>query len=493
MTMEDGALAAPMGVWIALATAAVVVVVAVALSAWRVGYARGRDAAGERRRADGAAVGGAAFGNGAATGDAASLFGDAPVRETELGFIATLPEGVLLADGEGEVRYASPEALALLDRSQLDRSSRRGGGTARVRSDTEVSELLRLVSDDGRLREREIVVAPVSPDATTVTPDGRGVAAGGATPGDERHLKVRVGVVGDDLFAILLSDISEQRRFEAMRRDFVTNVSHELKTPAGAIALLAETVGDAADDPDAVRYFAGRITKESERLTDLVHRLIDLQKAQSAASTPDLSPVNVLAIARAALAASQVEAESHDITLLLALDGRSVPLEASDSDGSNGSSDSGPAVLADEEALTGAVRNLIENAIHYSPERTTVRVAIATASAATSTSASGSADADAPTPAEPHVTIRVIDQGIGIPREALGRVFERFYRVDPARSRATGGTGLGLSIAKHAVEECGGTISVWSQPGEGSTFTIDLPAADSGYHGTGEPNTKGEA
>ena len=268
---------------------------------------------------------------------------------------------------------------------------------------------------------------------------------------------MRVGQISDDLFAIFISNMSEQRRFEIMRRDFVTNVSHELKTPAGAISLLAETIGDAADDPDMVKYFAGRVSKESERLTELVHRLIDLQKAQSAAAVLNAERLSVLALVREAIVENQVNAESKHISMVLSLNGKQklVYVEGAE----NAIDQDDVFINADHETIKTAVKNLVENAINYSPEHTTVAVDV------------GSSDGK--------VSIRVVDQGIGIPESSLDRIFERFYRVDPARSRETGGTGLGLAITKHCVQDCGGTIAVWSREGEGSTFTITLPQAES--------------
>ena len=268
---------------------------------------------------------------------------------------------------------------------------------------------------------------------------------------------MRVGQISDDLFAIFISDMSEQRRFEIMRRDFVTNVSHELKTPAGAISLLAETIGDAADDPDMVKYFAGRVSKESERLTELVHRLIDLQKAQSAAAVLNAERLSVLALVREAIVENQVNAESKHISMVLSLNGKQKLVHV---EGAENAVDRDDVFInADHETIKTAVKNLVENAINYSPEHTTVAVGV------------GSGDGK--------VSIRVVDQGIGIPESSLDRIFERFYRVDPARSRETGGTGLGLAITKHCVQDCGGTIAVWSREGEGSTFTITLPQAES--------------
>ena len=223
-----------------------------------------------------------------------------------------------------------------------------------------------------------------------------------------------------------------------MRRDFVTNVSHELKTPAGAISLLAETITDAADDPDAVRYFSGRISKESERLTNLVQRLIELQRAESTAGIASVRQVDALDVVRDAAQQNAVQAEHKHIDIRVTHTG-------------------GPAlIMVDSRALTTAVKNLIENAIHYSPEGTTVTADIARHDA------------------EGTVTIRVIDQGIGIPEQSLDRIFERFYRVDKARSREMGGNGLGLSIAQEIVNLHQGTIDVQSQPGEGTRFIVEL-------------------
>ncbi len=193
---------------------------------------------------------------------------------------------------------------------------------------------------------------------------------------------MRIGQIADDRFAIFLSDMSEQRRFEIMRRDFVTNVSHELKTPAGAISLLAETIESAADDPDAVRYFAGRISKESTRLTELVHRLIDLQKAQSATVMLSARKLSVSQVAREAINENQVNADSKHISLVLSVNGTAVPVSAvpvSDVASDGGASTRGEDdvfIKADYETIKTAVKNLVENAVNYSPEHTTVAVGV---------------------------------------------------------------------------------------------------------------------
>lgn len=409
----------------------VVLVVAVAAAAAigaAVAYGRGREAGESESR------------HRSAEGDH-SLFGeDLPVLPTERRFVEVMPYALIVADSAGAVAYASKGA----DPLNLVRNGRL------VAED--IGEVLALVVADGQVRERELKVTLPRPDRRQ---DGRGVRAGEAVPTDTLYLRVRIGAIADDLFAIFLRDMSEQRRFEAMRRDFITNVSHELKTPSGAISLLAETITDAADDPDAVRYFAGRITKESQRLAELVHKLIELQRAQDAPAMSDAKPMSVVAMTRESIVANEVQADAKRIGIVLSLNGRVIPVEVPE--GEPETLDDDVLVRVGREPFTTAVKNLVENAIHYSPAHTTVSVGIGVVG--------------------DRVRIRVVDQGIGIPKESLGRIFERFYRVDPARSRGTGGSGLGLAITKHCVQECGGTISVWSREGEGSTFTIELPVA----------------
>ncbi|WP_314686511.1 ATP-binding protein [uncultured Bifidobacterium sp.] len=391
-----------------------------------------------------------------------TLFGEGvDVGEAERHLVEVMPLAMMLVGATGIVRYVSPAASAL--------GVAQGGRLVAP----EVEDILARVVSDGRVREREVTVTR-RPRADRDS--GRGVPAGQGPAGRSAHLSVRVGPVAPDRFAVFIKDVSEQRRFESMRRDFVTNVSHELKTPAGAISLLAETISDAADDPQAVRYFSGRVSTEARRLIELVGHLIDLQRADIANPLLSMAPVPALEIVRDAVSQNMVQAKAKHIDIRISLAGRSVDLLAP----REGSVDEGSgrcAVMADREAITTAVKNLVENAIRYSEQGTTVGVGIVRS--------------------EARVMIRVVDQGIGIPAEALGRIFERFYRVDPARSRETGGSGLGLAITKHCVQECGGRISVWSREGEGSTFTIDLPAAEgcdgSAASGAGSASVVGAA
>ncbi len=239
--------------------------------------------------------------------------------------------------------------------------------------------------------------------------------------------------------ALLLDDVTDQRRLEDVRRDFVANVSHELKTPVGALGLLAEAVEDAADEPEDVARFAARMQRESHRLGRLVQELIELSRLQGAEPLPGDSRVRIDDVLAEAVDRTRLIAEQAGITVVVRCDGEL-------------------RVRGNESQLATAVTNLVDNAVAYSPRAT--RVAVNARRAAD--------DRDT-------VEISVSDQGIGMPESELTRVFERFYRVDPARSRATGGTGLGLAIVKHVVSNHGGTTSVWSVEGAGSTFTIRLP------------------
>jgi two-component system sensor histidine kinase SenX3 len=245
--------------------------------------------------------------------------------------------------------------------------------------------------------------------------------------------------------AMLIEDVTESRRLEAVRRDFVANVSHELKTPVGALTLLAEAVADAADSPAEVRRFADRMQHEGSRLGRLVTELIELSRLQGADPLPDARVVSVERMVAEAVDRTRLAADKAGISVV-----------------SGG--ERGLAVRGNESQLITALANLVDNAIAYSPPGT--RVAIGMRRRAGTGGESGDS-----------VEISVSDQGIGIGEADLERVFERFYRADPARSRATGGTGLGLAIVKHIATNHGGSVSVWSVEGSGSTFTVRLPAA----------------
>ncbi|WP_245854762.1 sensor histidine kinase [Flavimobilis soli] len=251
-------------------------------------------------------------------------------------------------------------------------------------------------------------------------------------------LQVRVAQVDARHVLVLAEDRTEARRLEAVRRDFVVNISHELKTPVGALSLLAETVQDAADDPEAVRRFAGSMQSEAMRLGALVHEIIELSRLQVAGALDGLRAVPVEQIVTESVDRARTPAESRKIRLSVA-------------------GDLSGYVYGDHNLLVTALRNLLDNAVSYSADGSAVSVGVRRV--------------------DDFVELSVVDQGIGISSDQQERIFERFYRVDPARSRETGGTGLGLSIVKHVVADHGGEISIWSEPGQGSTFTIKIPAA----------------
>jgi len=253
----------------------------------------------------------------------------------------------------------------------------------------------------------------------------------------KREFEVSVSPLNDEgMVLVLISDQSEAKRIDAVRRDFVANVSHELKTPIGALGLLSEAILGAKDQPDAVVKFASRMQIEAKRLTDLVQEIIDLSRLQSSDPLQKAFDVEASDVVREAVTQAALSAESRSISVEIG--------EIEDA-----------TVIGDRDQLIMAVLNLVENAINYSPENTKVSVVAKVK--------------------DQLLEISVTDQGIGIAEGELARVFERFYRVDPARSRMTGGTGLGLSIVKHVALNHGGDIKVWSKEGVGSTFTLQLP------------------
>ena len=245
-----------------------------------------------------------------------------------------------------------------------------------------------------------------------------------------------IPISNDDLVLVLVSDESEAERVHEVRRDFVANISHELKTPIGALSLLSEAVLGAKDDPTAVTKFATRMQSESKRLTDLVQEIINLSRLQDSDPLQVAQELDIEDLINAAIDQSQISADNRQILVTHTEHNNAL-------------------VLGDREQLIMAIQNLIENAINYSPEGTKISI--------TTTVDNGI------------VEVAITDQGIGIPENDIERIFERFYRVDPARSRQTGGTGLGLSIVKHVASKHGGEVKVWSVQGVGSTFSLRLP------------------
>lgn len=341
--------------------------------------------------------------------------------------VAVSGSGVVVVDRDEFVVLANPAArrLGVLDQDRLDTP--------------ELRELARDVITRGGTSPRSVVVEPRA--GHTRRGESWAFAAVAAPirlDGEDRPSAV----------VLLLDDVTESRRLEAVRRDFVANVSHELKTPVGALTLLAEAVLEAADDPDAVARFAQRMQREGSRLGRLVRELIELSRLQGAEPLPGEDLIAVSDVLNDAVDLRRLTAEQAGITMLIRCPDTL-------------------AVRGNAAQLSMAVSNLLDNAIAYSPAGTRIAV--------TASTDDGDEDDDGT-----RIRISISDQGIGIAPADQERVFERFYRVDPARSRATGGTGLGLAIVKHVATNHGGTVAVWSREGAGSTFSITLPAASTG-------------
>ena len=318
--------------------------------------------------------------------------------------LSVLRSSAVVVDDNDVVLKASAPAYAMgLVRSNLLLSA-------------DLADLVRQVRRDGQIRETELLLNRAGRPA--------------------RHVTARVAPLGARLVLALVEDRTRERRVEAVRRDFVANVSHELKTPVGAIRLLSEAVHDAADDPDAVSRFSDRMLTESDRLSRLVQQVIELSRLQGDDPLEAPMVVSLDKVISVAVDTSAIDAASKQISIVT---GGTPDLQ----------------VFGNEEQVTAAVANLVANAVSYSDCDATVLV-------------STKADED-------NVEISVVDQGIGIPAHEIDRIFERFYRVDPARHRSTGGTGLGLSIVKHVAATHGGDVRVWSVEGQGSTFTLTLP------------------
>ncbi|HEY6935290.1 MAG TPA: ATP-binding protein [Marmoricola sp.] len=315
--------------------------------------------------------------------------------------LSVLPSSALVVQSDDRVVKASAPAYAM----GLVRD-----GALLVE---DVTAMVHAVRRDGQIREAELTVgAPAL------------------------HVWVRAAPLDSRLVLVLAEDRTRERRVEAIRRDFVANVSHELKTPVGAMALLAEGILDAADDPEAVRRFAALMHAEGERLATLVSKIIELSRLQDDEVLDNAESVAVGELLDQVVEENRVEAGARRIAVVR----QDCPRLT---------------VHGNREQLALAVGNLVANAVAYSPE--------------------GSAVVVAATEAADKVEISVVDQGIGIPEDEVDRIFERFYRLDPARQRSTGGTGLGLSIVKHVAASHGGDVRVWSVPGQGSTFTLSLP------------------
>ena len=290
---------------------------------------------------------------------------------------------------------------------------------------------------DGRLVNESLLLLVRAPRRFNKSQEATLELPRGPLGSGTHDLLVRTVPLDDDgKVAVLVFDDSEMRRLDSIRRDFVANISHELKTPIGALSILSEAVLGASDDPEAIAKFATRMQTEAKRLSELVQEIINLSRLQDDDPLKNAQDIDVENVLQEAIDLSQMRAESRKIDVVLNTEGKCL-------------------IRGDRSQLLMAVSNLIENAINYSPEGTRVALNLRSNNDL--------------------VEISVTDQGIGIPEKDLERLFERFYRVDPARSRLTGGTGLGLSIVKHVVTNHGGDVSVWSVAGAGSTFTMRFP------------------
>ncbi|MGF3056874.1 sensor histidine kinase [Microbacterium sp. YY-01] len=331
---------------------------------------------------------------------------------------AELPKGlVAVLDGMDDAACAVDSSGLIVAVSEP--AAQYGFTVGKTIENTELRDLVRAVRSSGH--SQSLALRLNRPEGASV--ESRLVSARASTAGARLHL-------------LIVRDVTEQERLEQMRYDFVANTSHELKTPVGAVTLLAEAIESAADDEDQVRIFAGRLQAEATRLAHVTRRIMSLSRLQSADGAATLQPVSIDEVITAAVESHHVQADAAGVDL------------------SRGG-DRGATVRGDNQILTDAIGNLIANAIAYSPRGSRVGVGVRI-------------DGDA-------VEIAVTDQGIGISAEDKERIFERFYRADEARSRRTGGTGLGLAIVKHATLRHGGQVRVWSQPGRGSTFTMRLP------------------
>lgn len=340
--------------------------------------------------------------------DAADLHSEDDLPEGIAEVLAVLPSAAIVLDAGDDVVKASPAAYTFgLVRGHALASSEMLAMVGRVRS-------------RGLIEEIELEQKREHSDSVL------------------RFLHARVAPLGTSFVLVLCDDLTESKRVDVVRRDFVANVSHELKTPIGAMALLAEAVTDFSDDPQAVERFGGRMQRESKRLTQLVQEIIDLSRVQDHAAPSTTEKISAAEVVDDAVDRARTRAEGKNIHIEVSPPGSML-------------------IEGNYELLVNAVRNLIDNAINYSPDGTRVGVGVELV--------------------DERVEISVTDQGIGLSRQDTERVFERFYRVDPARSRITGGTGLGLSIVKHIIATHGGEVRVWSQLAKGSTFTIVLPLA----------------
>ncbi len=337
-------------------------------------------------------------------------------------------------DEDLEPNSITPALIAVLN--SLNRESIILDSSGKIIFETNKTSLLNLVSE-GKVTSEELSALVRVVRRTGKSQEGSIEVARGPIGKGKRELQITATLISPDgAVLILVDDEGEKQRVDAVRRDFITNISHELKTPIQALTLNSDALLEVKNEPDKVILFANKIKTQANRLNDLVQEIINLSKLQDSDPLDMADQVEVIDVINEAVDQCEAVAEA-----------RNVLIDIGEVDNST--------VIGNHNQLVMAVHNLVENAINYSSDKT--RVTIST-----------KVDSQI-------IEILVKDQGIGIADENLDRIFERFYRVDPARSRATGGTGLGLSIVKHVVKNHGGEVKVWSAPGVGSTFAIRLP------------------
>ena len=336
----------------------------------------------------------------------AGRFGTAPSSLDEIIVVAldALPSGVVIADAGGAVLYKNSAARAISGVRHID------------------------------VLVEEAVEAMVKTATSTETQHRRFDTAGSPS----RAFDIRTKRLASGPIVATVEDVTEQSRIDTVRTDFVANLSHELKTPIGGIAALADTmIGE--KDPQVIERLTARIVDESYRLSRIVDDLLDLSRIEFGGAE-DWEPVAITDVIYEVVARMQHESKRTGVLI-------------------EAKTLAGVRVVGDRMQLVSALQNLVSNAVKYSGDGKKVLVEVqATAEL---------------------VSILVVDQGIGIAARDHQRIFERFYRVDRARSRTTGGSGLGLSIVRHVVSNHGGTVSVVSEEGRGSTFTIVLPREES--------------
>ena len=333
----------------------------------------------------------------------------------------------------------APSLVAAL--KALDRESIILDSSGYIRYETNKISLLNLAKDNKILSEELLALVRVV-RRTGKTQEGSIEVARGPIGEGKRDLQITAALIDNEgSVLVIIDDEGEKQRIDAIRRDFITNISHELKTPIQALSLNSDALLEIKDEPDQVVLFANKIKTQTIRLNDLVKEIINLSKIQDSDPLDMAHNVEISNVIAEAVDQCEVLAEARKISINL--------------DGVQNA-----VVVGNREQLVMAVHNLVENAINYSAEGTNVVI---------------SSKLD-----DGLIEILVKDQGLGIAEENLDRIFERFYRVDPARSRATGGTGLGLSIVKHVITNHGGEVKVWSSMGVGSTFAIRLPIANEG-------------